>query len=226
MPSLSQLPEPGAPRRVLVAEDNLVNRLVVTAILKKHGHSYVTVENGAEAVIAVQQGHFDVVLMDVQMPVLDGHDATRRIRRELGLTDLPIIALTAGALSSERQRAADAGMDYFILKPFSAEALVRSILRHVKRGVTAAHDVEGWIEGLRRNGHMTSIPQTRRLLRRGRGQRVARTPLACQGLINKLREALQTQSVFIAAQSCVPRTQKRRDFRSVADQIEHRFACV
>jgi CheY-like chemotaxis protein len=66
------------------------------------------------------------------MPVLDGHDATRRIRHELGLTDLPIIALTAGALSSERQRAADAGMDYFIIKPFSAEALVRSIVRHVK----------------------------------------------------------------------------------------------
>jgi HPt (histidine-containing phosphotransfer) domain-containing protein len=71
--------------------------------------------------------------MDVQMPVLDGHDATRRIRLELGLTKLPIIALTAGALSSERQRAAAAGMYFFIIKPFSAEDLVRTILRHVKR---------------------------------------------------------------------------------------------
>ena len=70
--------------------------------------------------------------MDVQMPVLDGHDATRRIRVELRLADLPIIALTAGALSSERQRAAAAGMDDYIIKPFDAQALVRSILRHVK----------------------------------------------------------------------------------------------
>jgi DNA-binding response OmpR family regulator len=73
-----------------------------------------------------------VVLMDVQMPVLDGHDATRRIRLELRLADLPIIALTAGALSSERQRATSAGMDDYIIKPFNAQALVNSILRHVK----------------------------------------------------------------------------------------------
>jgi CheY-like chemotaxis protein len=72
------------------------------------------------------------VLMDVQMPVLDGRDATRRIRLELRLADLPIIALTADALSSERERAAAAGMDDYIIKPFDAQALVRSILRHVK----------------------------------------------------------------------------------------------
>jgi CheY-like chemotaxis protein len=69
--------------------------------------------------------------MDLQMPILDGHDATRRIRLELGLLDLPIIALTAGALSSERQRATAAGMDDFIIKPFDAPVLVDSILRHV-----------------------------------------------------------------------------------------------
>jgi CheY-like chemotaxis protein len=77
---------------------------------------------------------FDVVLMDVQMPVLDGHTASRRIRRELGLTQLPIIALTAGALSSERPRAIAAGMDDFIVKPFDVCDLVGSILRHVKPG--------------------------------------------------------------------------------------------
>src|SRR5688572_6160597 len=70
--------------------------------------------------------------MDVQMPVLGGHDATRRIRIELGLLDLPIIALTAGALSSERERAEAAGMNSFITKPFDADALVKIILRHVK----------------------------------------------------------------------------------------------
>jgi HPt (histidine-containing phosphotransfer) domain-containing protein len=70
--------------------------------------------------------------MDVQMPVLDGYDATRRIRLELQLKDLPIIALTAGALSSERERAAAAGMDGYITKPFDAQALVRAILRHAR----------------------------------------------------------------------------------------------
>jgi DNA-binding response OmpR family regulator len=72
--------------------------------------------------------------MDVQMPVLDGHDATRRIRLELKLTELPIIALTAGALSSERQRATAAGMDDYIVKPLDANALLASILRRVKPG--------------------------------------------------------------------------------------------
>ena len=75
---------------------------------------------------------FDVVLMDLQMPVLDGHEATRRIRLELGLADLPIIAVTADALMSQRQRAAAAGMNDYIVKPFDAPTLVSSILRHVK----------------------------------------------------------------------------------------------
>jgi len=122
--------------RVLVVDDSDINLDVTKRILELEGAEVWLASNGQEAFERLQaEPHaFDVVLMDVQMPVLDGHDATRRIRRELGLVDLPIIALTAGALSSERQRAADAGMDYFILKPFSAEALVRSILRHVKRG--------------------------------------------------------------------------------------------
>jgi CheY-like chemotaxis protein len=90
--------------------------------------------NGQEALDFLQAhpGAVDVVLMDVQMPLLDGHDATRRIRGELGLTSLPIFALTAGALSSERVRAEAAGMDEFIVKPFVVPALVNSILRHVR----------------------------------------------------------------------------------------------
>jgi PAS domain S-box-containing protein len=120
--------------RVLVVDDSDINLEVTKRILELEGAQVSLANNGQDAferLLADPQG-FDVVLMDVQMPVLDGHDATRRIRIELGLTDLPIIALTAGALSSERKRAADAGMDSFIVKPFGAEALVRSILRHLK----------------------------------------------------------------------------------------------
>jgi CheY-like chemotaxis protein len=79
-----------------------------------------------------------VVLMDVQMPVLDGYQATRYIRAELGLVDLPVIALTAGALSSERERAVAAGMDDFIVKPFDAPRLITSILRHARISVLQA----------------------------------------------------------------------------------------
>jgi CheY-like chemotaxis protein len=123
--------------RVLVVDDSDINLDVTKRILELEGAQVSLASNGQEAFERLQAGRqaFDVVLMDVQMPVLDGHDATRRIRLELGLANLPIIALTAGALSSERQRATESGMDSFILKPFSAEALVRSILRHVKRGI-------------------------------------------------------------------------------------------
>src|SRR4029077_860525 len=121
--------------RVLVVDDSDINLDVTKRILELEGAQVWLASNGQQAFerLEAEPRAIDVVLMDVQMPVLDGHDATRRIRLELRLADLPIIALTAGALSSERQRAADAGMDYFIVKPFSAEALVRSILRHVKR---------------------------------------------------------------------------------------------
>ena len=92
-------------------------------------------EDGQQAVdfLLASPQAIDVVVMDVQMPVLDGHDATRRIRQELHLLDLPIIALTAGALSSERQRATAAGMNDYLLKPLDAQALVGSILRRVKK---------------------------------------------------------------------------------------------
>jgi CheY-like chemotaxis protein len=120
--------------RVLVVDDSDVNLDVTKRILESKGAQVWLARNGQEAFEHVQaEPHaVDVVLMDVQMPVLDGHGATRRIRLELGLTELPIIALTAGALSSERQRATVAGMDDYLIKPFDAHALVWSILRHVK----------------------------------------------------------------------------------------------
>ena len=120
--------------RVLAVDDSDINLEVARRILELEGATVWLARNGLEAFERLQlQPHgIDVVLMDVQMPVLDGHAATRRIRVELGLTELPIIALTAGALSSERPNAIAAGMDDFILKPFDVGTLVGSILRHVK----------------------------------------------------------------------------------------------
>jgi signal transduction histidine kinase/CheY-like chemotaxis protein/HPt (histidine-containing phosphotransfer) domain-containing protein len=120
--------------RVLVVDDSDINLDVTKRILELEGASVWLASNGRDALdlLRTQPTDFDAVLMDVQMPVLDGHSATRIIRDDLGLLTLPIIALTAGALSSERLRAVAAGMDDFIIKPFDAQALISSILRYVK----------------------------------------------------------------------------------------------
>jgi CheY-like chemotaxis protein len=100
------------------------------------GAQVTLASNGQEAIdhlLAQPQG-FDVVLMDAQMPVLDGYDTVRRIRGGLGLTQLPIIALTAGALTSEQQMAKDAGMNDFVSKPFDPQALVHCIRHHAGLG--------------------------------------------------------------------------------------------
>ena len=129
------VPEPGALRgiRVLIVDDCAINLEVAKRILELDGALVSLAVNGQQAFERLQQdpGAFDVVFMDVQMPILDGYEATRRIRGELGLLNLPIIAVTAGALSSERNRAEDAGMDDFICKPFSGQTLAGSILSHV-----------------------------------------------------------------------------------------------
>ena len=120
--------------RVLVVDDSDINLDVAKRILELEGARVGLARNGLEAFerLRADPDGFDAVLMDVQMPVLDGHAATRRIRAELGLARLPIIALTAGALSSERQRAMAAGMDDFIIKPFDVQSLVEGIRRHAR----------------------------------------------------------------------------------------------
>jgi PAS domain S-box-containing protein len=118
--------------RVLVVDDYDLNLVVTRRILEQAGAWAEAANNGQDAFEQLQRrpDHFDVVLMDVQMPIMDGYEAARRIRADLGLVDLPIIALTAGALSSERQRATMAGMNDFIIKPFDAATLVASVMRH------------------------------------------------------------------------------------------------
>jgi len=117
--------------RVLVVDDSDINLEVARRILERQGAVVATCSDGAQALEQVGSTHeqLDVVLMDVQMPVLDGNEATRRIRRELGLARLPIVALTAGALVGERQRALEAGMSDFVSKPFDPQALIRIVRR-------------------------------------------------------------------------------------------------
>jgi PAS domain S-box-containing protein len=111
-------------RRILVVDDNRVNQKVAGAMLRRHGYRFDSAGNGQEALIALSKQAYDVVLMDCQMPVMDGFAATAEIRRrESAGRHIPIIALTAGAMADERERCLLAGMDDFLAKPIDPEQL-------------------------------------------------------------------------------------------------------
>ncbi len=120
---------------VLVAEDNRINQMFIEEILKHFGCTCDLAEDGEDAVAAVQGQQYDLVLMDCQMPVMDGFNATRAIRRwEVGSTDsrrIPIIALTANAVSGDRERCIEAGMDDYLTKPLNSNILLTTLLRYL-----------------------------------------------------------------------------------------------
>ncbi|MGH9265904.1 MAG: PAS domain S-box protein [Acidimicrobiales bacterium] len=116
--------------RVLLADDAHINRLVGVALLERLGYLVDVVVNGAEAVEAVQRGHYDAVLMDCLMPVMDGYEATDRIRRLQGdVRRTPIIALTASAMVGDREKCLAAGMDDYLSKPLDQAALAGVLAR-------------------------------------------------------------------------------------------------
>jgi signal transduction histidine kinase/CheY-like chemotaxis protein len=127
------------PLRVLLAEDNLINRRLVEAILLRQGHSVCSARDGSEAVAAFRAEPYDLVLMDMQMPRVDGLEATRMIRRwelENGAPRVPIIALTANAMPADRVACLESGMDGYLAKPLKIEDIL-TVLRNVAmRGAT------------------------------------------------------------------------------------------
>jgi PAS domain S-box-containing protein len=113
-------------RHVLLVEDNEYNRLLANSFLSNAQLSVTEAENGREAIERAQEREFDLILMDVQMPVLDGFEATKYLRQELGLTT-PIIALTASAINGEKQKCLAAGMDDYLTKPFYEDELLQLV---------------------------------------------------------------------------------------------------
>ena len=132
----AQAPLAGRSLAVLVVEDNDINQEVARAMLEAAGHRIEVAADGAEALKKCAEGRFDCVLMDCQMPGMDGYEATRRIRAreaENGAGRVPIIALTANAMSGDRERCLAAGMDDFLAKPFDAASLLAAVGRRAGR---------------------------------------------------------------------------------------------
>jgi len=118
--------------RILLAEDNLVNQKVARGTLEKMGFKVDIVSNGADAVAAWKTGPYHIIFMDCQMPVMDGYQAAREIRRiEHGASHIPIVALTADAMKDAEQNCRDAGMDEYLTKPFDRKRLRETIERHL-----------------------------------------------------------------------------------------------
>jgi CheY-like chemotaxis protein len=122
--------DPATDRRVLVAEDNLINQLIAVRLLEKQGFRVEVASTGREAVRMHDSAGYDLILMDCQMPELDGYAATAEIRRgEPPGTHIPIIAVTANAPEGERERCLAAGMDEYVAKPLSMRTLPAIIAR-------------------------------------------------------------------------------------------------
>ncbi len=118
--------------RILVAEDNFTNQEVAKAILGGAGVFVTIVVNGEEAVEAVSKGSYDAVLMDVQMPVMNGYQATKRIRKLPGGADLPIVAMTAHAMKGDEEKCLEAGMDGYVAKPINQDRFFYTLWRVLK----------------------------------------------------------------------------------------------
>jgi CheY-like chemotaxis protein len=124
-------PKPGRSYRILLAEDNLLNQRLAARIIEREGHTVTIAGNGQEAVEAAQRETFDVILMDVQMPVVDGLQATAAIRERERLSGrtrpTPIVAMTAHAMKGDRERCLVAGMNAYVAKPFKPADLTAAI---------------------------------------------------------------------------------------------------
>jgi PAS domain S-box-containing protein len=131
--------------RILVAEDEYINKILIRTLLQQAGYHVTVVQNGREAVDAWRGGVFDCILMDIQMPFMDGYEAVARIRAQEREGDhVPVIAMTAHAMSGDRRKCLQAGMDDYLAKPIDGRVVLALLRRYLRdRGLNAANEEEG-----------------------------------------------------------------------------------
>ena len=186
-----QSDERGRPLRILLVEDNIVNQRLGTALLERRGHLVEVVGNGQEALAAVERRPFDLILMDVQMPVMDGLEATAAIRAREATAGghVPILAMTAHALQGYRETCLEAGMDAYISKPIRADDLFHAIGSLVPAAATAeapSAPAANQQEGLDADALLRSLDGNRELLREITGMFIDRCPSA----LGRMRDAV------------------------------------
>ena len=118
-------------KRILVVEDQEDNRQILRDLLATTDYEVIEAENGEEALAAVAKQRPDLILMDIQLPILDGYEATRRIKADPTLSSIPIIAVTSYALSGDEAKARSAGCDDFVPKPYSPRQLLAKIRQYL-----------------------------------------------------------------------------------------------
>jgi len=118
-------------KRILVVEDQLDNRQIVRDLLTANDYEMAEAETGEEALAAVAKERPDLILMDIQLPVMDGYEATRRIKADPALSSIPIIAVTSYALGGDEEKARAAGCDDFVPKPYSPRQLLAKIREYL-----------------------------------------------------------------------------------------------
>ena len=119
-------------KRILVVEDQEDNRRILRDLLSNVGHDMMEVEDGESAITAARQYRPDIILMDIQLPILDGYEATRRIKADPDLQAIPIIVITSYALSGDEEKARAAGCDAYVAKPYSPRELLAKINQYLK----------------------------------------------------------------------------------------------
>jgi len=142
-PAVQNISDMVLPAKILLVEDNIVNQMVAVEILSLAGMKVHKAENGLQAVERIKNEVFDVVLMDIQMPVMDGMEATVRIRNDLGNKDLPIIAMTANAMSGDREKCIVAGMDDYVSKPIDRLKLFKVLQKYISKNKVTSNTEQG-----------------------------------------------------------------------------------
>lgn len=127
-------------RKILLIEDNFQNRYMITFLLEKHGYEVIAAEDGANGIDLAAKIKPCMILLDIQLPKMDGYSVARELRRDPILKNVPIVAVTSYAMTSDREKALEAGCDGYLEKPVNPETFIADIEKHMKAPTEGADD--------------------------------------------------------------------------------------